>query len=34
LKTRPIFGQCFTKNENYKLHQFWCRKRDLLFTKH
>jgi hypothetical protein len=43
LKTRPTFGQCYTKNKKvprYKvswesqLHQFWCGKRDLLFTKH
>jgi hypothetical protein len=43
LKTWPIFGQCFTKNEKMpkhkvswesQLHQSWCRKRNLLFTKH
>jgi hypothetical protein len=43
LEVRPIFGECFTKNEKMprhkvswelQLHQFWCGKRDLFFTKH
>jgi hypothetical protein len=43
LETKPIFGECFIKNEKMprhkvswelQLHRFWCGRRDLLFIKH